>query len=192
VRTFIPLFAEAEVVLHRHHFPPHPNDEAFREFKERVARTNYDRRWKHTYRGPGFKAHLVAVFIFIVPKIGAASDLAIRIPTPETEEKYLRSVNHTVDVFHETLQKLQADGATPVALSNLDLDTGAGVKLGEYPLADQAYSSLLDRLTARPERIVPAGLKQNVLEYFAELGTVTDSQERLQEQLAKLREMKTK
>lgn len=103
-------------MLHRHHFPAHPNDEGFREFKERVARTNYDRRGKHTYRGPGFRAHLVAVLIFIIPKIGTASDLAIKIPTPDTEEKYLRSVNRTVDVFHETLQKLQADGATSVAL----------------------------------------------------------------------------
>jgi hypothetical protein len=192
VRSFIPLFAEAEVVLHRHHFPAHPNDEAFREFKERVARTNYDRRWKHTFRGPGFKAHLVAILVFIIPKIGAASDLAIKIPTPETEDKYLRSVNHTVDAFHETLQKLQTDGATPPALANLDLDTGNSAKLGDYPLADQAYSSLLDRLTARPRRIVPAGLKQNVIDYFANLETVTDSQVRLHEQLAKLKEMKTK
>lgn len=134
----------------------------------------------------------MAVLIFVIPKIGTASDLAIKIPTPETEEKYLRSVNRTVGAFHETLQKLQADGATPVALSNLDLDTGDSVKRGEYPLADQAYSSLLDRLTARPERIVPAGLKQNVLEYFADLGTATNSEERLHEQLAKLKEMKTK
>jgi hypothetical protein len=72
------------------------------------------------------------------------------------------------------------------------LDTGNGAKLGDYPLADQAYSSLLDRLTARPRRVVPAGLKQNVIDYFANLETVTDSQVRLHEQLAKLKEMKTK
>jgi len=59
VRSFIPSFAEAEVVLHRHQFPPHPDDEAYHIFADRVARTNYERRWKHTYRGPGFKAHNV-------------------------------------------------------------------------------------------------------------------------------------
>ncbi len=48
VRSFIPAFAEAEVVLHRHQFPPHPNNENYRVFAERVARTNYERRWKHT------------------------------------------------------------------------------------------------------------------------------------------------
>src|ERR1700746_1674951 len=74
VRAFIPSFAEAEVVLHRHQFPPHPNDEAYRIFAERVSRTNYERRWKHTYRGPGFKAHLLAILVLVVPKIGSASD----------------------------------------------------------------------------------------------------------------------
>src|SRR5579872_597264 len=32
VRSFIPAFAEAEIVLHRHQFPPHPNDEAYHIF----------------------------------------------------------------------------------------------------------------------------------------------------------------
>jgi hypothetical protein len=80
VRSFIPAFAEAEVVLHRHQFPPHPDDEAYRIFAERVARTSYERRWKRTYRGPGFKAHLLAILVLIIPKIGSASDLAIKIP----------------------------------------------------------------------------------------------------------------
>ena len=48
VRSFIPAFAEAEVVLDRHEFPPHPDNETYGIFAERVARTNYERRWKHT------------------------------------------------------------------------------------------------------------------------------------------------
>src|ERR1700721_4255068 len=61
VRSIIPAFAEAEVVLHRHQFPPHPDDEAYRKFAERVAHTNYERRWKNTYRGPGLGGHLLGV-----------------------------------------------------------------------------------------------------------------------------------
>jgi hypothetical protein len=94
VRTFIPAFAEAEVVLHRHQFPPPANDEAYRIFVDRVSRTNYERHWTHTYRGPGIRAHLLAFVVLIIPKIGAASDLAIKIPTPQTQEWYLHSVNH--------------------------------------------------------------------------------------------------
>jgi hypothetical protein len=105
-RSFIPTFAEAEVVLHGRQFLPPPDDEAYRIFAERVARTNYERRWKHTHPGPGFKAHLLAIVVFIVPKVGAAADLAIKIPNHDTQELYLQSVNHTVDEFHAALDKL--------------------------------------------------------------------------------------
>src|SRR5579871_1634726 len=165
VRTFIPSFAEAEVVLHRHQFPPHPHDEAYRIFSERVSRTNYDRNWKHTYRGPGVKAHLLAILVFLVPKIGPMADLAIKIPNPDTEEAYLRSVNHAVDVFRETLRKM-ADPA-PITLANLDLDTGVRARVGDYELADQAHAALLDRLTSRPGRHISAALKQHILDFYA-------------------------
>ncbi len=166
VRTLIPAFAEAELVLHKKQFPAHPDTEAYRTFAQRVAQTNYERRWKHTYKGPGFKAHLLAVLIFIVPKIGAVSDLAIKIPSPETEEWYLSSVNQTVDRFRDILNNLRADARDPVKLANLDLDTGERVRLGDYALADHTYTQLLARLTSKPRRAVPEELKRNVLDYY--------------------------
>jgi len=189
VRSFIPAFAEAEVVLHRHQFPPHPKDEAYRIFAERVARTSYERQWKHTYRGPGFKSHLLAILVFIIPKIGPASDLAIKIPSADTEEQYFRSVNHTTDAFRALLQKVNADGRVP-AIANLDLDTGGRVKRGDYPLADQAYAALLDRLTSRPSRAVPEDLKQNVLEYYADAVIESDSGQHVNAQLILLKGMR--
>ncbi|MFY9908452.1 MAG: zinc dependent phospholipase C family protein [Candidatus Sulfotelmatobacter sp.] len=168
VRKFIPDFAEAELVLHRHQFPPQPNDENYRLFSERVSRTNYDRHWAHTFKGPGIKAHLLAVLVFIVPKVGPVSDLAIKIPTPETEEWYLKSVNHTVDVYRDLLTKMRTGVDSPLRLANLDLDTGAMTKPGSYPLTDKTYAELVERLTASPERIVPALLKRNILEYYSD------------------------
>ncbi len=119
VRSFIPAFAEAEVVLHRHQFPPHPNDEAYHTFAERVARTNYERNWKHANRGPGLRAHLLAVLVFVIPKIGAASDLAIKIPTTDTEDRYLHSLNHTVDTFRAMLHNLAGRPGAAVAPSTV-------------------------------------------------------------------------
>ena len=190
VRSFIPAFAEAEVVLHRHQFPPHPDDEAFHLFNERIAQTNYDRgKWKHTYHGPGFKAHLLAVPVFLVPKIGAASDLAIKIPTTATEDRYVRSLNRTVDVFREALDKLAASPDSPAELANLDLDTGAKVKLGDYALADQTHDELLRRLTSRPSRVIPASLKEQMLAYYSENN---DPSKATMDRLAILRTMKTR
>jgi hypothetical protein len=194
VRSFIPAFAEGEVVLHRHHFPPQDQDDpTYQQFKKRVERTSYERRWKHTYRGPGFKAHLMAILIFIVPKIGAASDLAIKIPTPETQQNYLRSVNHTEAAFKEDLQKFAAQADPPAALANLDLDTGDTVKRGEYDLADLAHEHLLARVTSKPDHVIPAELKREMLAFFADRALQPDPPpKQVQDQLEVLRNMRVK
>lgn len=189
VRSFIPSFAEAEVVLHRHQFPPHGDDEAYRVFSQRVSRTNYDRRWKHTYKGPGFKAHLLAIVVFLVPKVGGAADLAIKIPTPETQEWYLKSMNRTVDVLNETLHRLREDENNPVSLSNLDLDTGRQERLGEYTLADQTYAKLLERIIATPRSTISRELKQDILAYY---GDPPEGREPVLEDLALIQKMKTR
>lgn len=186
VRSFIPKFAEAEVVLHRHSFPSPPDDESYRTFAQRVHRTNYDRRWKHTYKGPGFKAHLLAIVVFLVPKIGAASDLAIKIPTPETQALYFQSVNHTVDVLNQTLHSLSEDADPPISLANLDLDTGNRGKLGEYPLADHTYAELLKRLTKERKQVIPLELKRHLLDYYVHS---TEHDEHLVERLALIQKM---
>ncbi|MFY9790372.1 MAG: zinc dependent phospholipase C family protein [Candidatus Sulfotelmatobacter sp.] len=191
VRSFIPAFAEAEVVLHRHQFPPQPDDEAYHIFAERVTRTNYERKWRHTYRGPGIRAHLLAVLVFIVPKVGAASDLAIKIPKPDTEEWYLRSVNRTVDDFRRILDKLRTDGNAPVALANLDLDTGNRAKLGTYRLADETYAQLLARITSKPGRVIPDGLRQDIVAYYAEPDATNAISPQVSAQLGVLQRMRS-
>jgi hypothetical protein len=190
VRSFIPAFAQAEVVLHGRQFPPHAKDEAYRIFAERVSRTNYDRKWKHTYRGPGFKAHLLAILVFVIPKIGAASDLAIKIPDSNTEEWYLRSVNHTVDAFRGLLDKLRAPGQEPVTFANLDLDTGNRALRGDYPLADQTYAQLLERLTSKPGRIISKTVQRNIIEYYAASETKADPGQKINAELDLLKEMR--
>jgi len=190
VRSIIPAVAEAEVVLHRRQFPPHSDDEAYRKFAERIARTNYERQWKHTYRGPGIKAHLLAVLVLIAPKIGSASDLAIKIPNLTTEEWYLRGVNDTVDAFHNILQKISADYGGTVRLTHIDLDTGDRVKRGDYPLADQTYAQLLARITSKPDRTITADLKRNIIDYYAGLVPSTAAEQRLSAQLDVLKGMK--
>ena len=190
VRSFIPAIAEAEVVLHRHAFPPHVDTQADRIFRERLARTAYERRWKHTQKGPGVRAHLLAAVVFILPKIGPASDLAIKIPNPQTYEMYQGSVNHTVDVFRDMLQTLRNTG-DDVELVNIDLDTGDHVKRGDYPLTDATYAQLLERLTAKPDRVIPAGTKRNIMTYYGTMAITDTPNSKRDEQLATLRIMKT-
>lgn len=191
VRSFIPAFAEAEVVLHGNAFPPHPDDEAYRIFAERVAQTNYERHWKHAHKGPGVKAHLLAIVVFLIPKVGGAADLAIKIPNHQTQEWYLQSVNHTVDVFRDTLHKALEEGVNdPVALANVDLDTGKQTKVGDYPLADEAYAQLLGRLTSKPKRVISESVKQHILDHYGAVGMSADDSGEISSQLATLEKMK--
>jgi len=190
VRSFIPSFAEAEVVLHGSKFPPHQDDETYRIFAERVTRTNYDRHWKHAYKGPGVGAHLLAILVFITPKIGAASDLAIKIPNPETQSAYLRSVNHTVDELARILNEMR-EGQDPRSITNLDLDTGDPAGLGTYALADEAYAQLLKRITETPDPKIPADLKRHLLKYYEDPTPGVTISQSVSHQLGVLRTMKT-
>jgi hypothetical protein len=196
VRTFIPAFAEAELVLHRHQFPPHPDDQSSRLFRQRISRTNYERHWAHAFKGPGIRAHLLAVLVFIVPKVGPVSDLAIKIPKTETEDWYLKSVNHAVDIYRDQLNKLRTGTDTPLSLINVDLDTGEITKPGTYPLTDKTYAQLLDRLTSNPERTVPPRLKQNIISYYSDPNAPITTKknrrawERLTAELQELNQMK--
>lgn len=192
VRTFIPAFAEAEVVLHGRQFPPPPDDDAYRTFADRASHTIYDRKWRHTYTHPGFKAHLLAVLIFIVPKIGGAADLAIKIPNAETDELYFRSLNHTVDVFRKTLQGTAMENDLPLDLANVDLDTGVRAKSGDYALADQTYGQLLERITSQPEAAVSEDLRRHVLEYYGNMAGGDPRNNKLTQELEILRKMKAR
>lgn len=190
VRYFIPAFAEAEVVLHRHQFPQHNDSEADRIFRERLAKTLYQRKWKHREKGPGIRVHLLAIVVFIVPKVRGISDLAIKIPNPETYQMYQTSVNHAVDIFRDQLHKLRNTG-DDVKLANIDLDTGDRVKRGEYPLTDVTYAKLLKRLTSKPDRVIPADTKRNIMNYYGTATTTDNPNPKREAELATLRMMKS-
>jgi hypothetical protein len=54
-------------------------------------------------------------------------------------------------------------------LHNRDLDTGAVVKPGGYPLTDETYRKLVHRLAAKPEQPIPPGIKEDILAYYADM-----------------------
>jgi hypothetical protein len=168
VRSFIPTFAGAEVVLHRREFPPDTLNDSYRLFAERLKRADYERHWKTGYTGPGFGSHVFAVVVKILPKVGVVSLLAIKIPDANTEDFYVDSVNRTVDAYQDVISRLRNQPDAILALQNIDLDTGKAVKPGTYRLADETYAQLLDRLSSRPGPPIPAELRQNILDFYAD------------------------
>ncbi len=171
VRSFLPGFAHAEVLIHQHAFPPDPDTEEFQKFDQRLQQADYNNGWQNTRKNPGVKTYLLAFVVIIVPKIGPISDLSIKIPTEETESKYIASVNRSLDFYEDLLDRLyQSPAQAPEVTMNLDdrdLDTGYIVQPGGYPLTDKTYANLLDRITANPAQPTPSALKRDILAFYS-------------------------
>ncbi len=197
VAKLLPTLAHAEVLIHRKDFPPVDNTPAYRQFSSRQAQAGVENDWAMYKHKVGFKVHFVAFLIRIVPKIGATSDLAIRGPRPETDRWYIESVNRSMDDYERMLRELAKDPTHTLKLPDRDLDTGNLVRPGTYVLTDKTYAELLNKLTAEPGRRVPAGLRQNVLAYYADpdapISTKINSKawRRVQAELTTLQGMQT-
>ncbi|MGA7885388.1 MAG: zinc dependent phospholipase C family protein [Acidobacteriaceae bacterium] len=167
VRQFLPRVAYAEVLLHRRDMPPDPDTPAFHDFAARIAQASRENRWE-AYRKhkPSVLTRVVAVLIFIVPKVGPLSDLAIRGPKTDTEADYAASVARSNADYAKLLGEVKDNGPKKFDLADVDLDTGYPTRPGAYNLTDKTYAKLLDRVTHRNAR-PPLGLRQNILAFYA-------------------------
>lgn len=168
VRKFIPAVAGAEVVLHGKQFGSDATNDGYSTFIKHLQEADYERHWAYTYRKPGIRVHLLAVVIKIIPKIGPASMLAIKIPNAQTESLYIDSVNRTAAKYRELLGDLRQSSGKTLDLANRDLDTGQRVRPGAYRLTDKTYAKLVERLTANPNATIPNGLREDVLNFYAD------------------------
>jgi hypothetical protein len=164
VRTLLPRVAYAETLLYRKRLPPDVQSPALDEFNKEVDALSAAENWPSCRRHAGIGTHLLAAFIFVLPKVGALSDLSLRGPTPSAEQDYVNSLMHTCDIFRQTLAKAtKSDG-----LPNLDLDTGDQAYPGTYSLEDYTYANLLHAMASDPASPIPFGVKRDLLTYFAD------------------------
>ncbi len=166
VRSFLPRIAYAETVLHRNDFPPEIADAELQSFLDAIARTEFQAVWNQYRRRPGVLTHSIALLIRILPKVGVLSDLAIKIPTQDTQHLYVTSVNRSVELYGSLLKQL-GDKAS-ISIPDRDLDTGEKTKPGAYALTDRTYANLLHRVTSDGQRQVGPGLKQDILDFYSD------------------------
>ena len=165
VRSLLPRIAYAETVLHRNKFPPERQSEALQLFEQHLAEADFEKGWNQYRKKAGIGTHLIAWTIFVIPKVGRLSVLSIRGPTVETHELYLDSLNTATATLQRLLKEWQTGHDS---FPNRDLDTGEKVRPGGYRLTDQTYAKLLGTITQDSSQKVPAGLKQDVLDYYAD------------------------
>jgi hypothetical protein len=136
---------------------------AKKKFLYNLKRADYEKEWGRQYQKPGFGARVLAVLFKIIPKVGPFKAIAFKMPNPNTETLYLKSVNATLDQYSIYLRDLNAG---KLELANMDFDTGKRTRPGEYKLTDEAYGKLLDKLTAAKFAGLPSELRNNILAFY--------------------------
>ena len=137
---------------------------AKKKFLYNLKRTDYEKEWGKGYQKPGIGARILAVLFRLVPKIGPFKAVGFKMPSPETETLYLKSVNATVDQYGIYLRDLKAE---KLSLENTDFDTGKPTVAGEYGLTDEAYAKLLDKLAGRKFADMTPELRKNILDFYS-------------------------
>jgi hypothetical protein len=161
-----------------------------KEFLYHLSRAQYQKEWGNGYRKPGFGSRVLALFLKIVPKVGPFKAVAFKIPTTQTEDMYIKSINRTVDDYGALLRQ---QSEAQLRLQDLDFDTGRETRAGEYSLADKTYADLLDDLAKHTFDQVTPQLRQNILSFYADLNAPIATKKnakvwrRTQEELDKLR-----
>ncbi|HEY7099197.1 MAG TPA: zinc dependent phospholipase C family protein [Terriglobales bacterium] len=135
------------------------------KFLYSLSRTGYEKEWGTVYRKPGFGARMLSILLKIIPKIGPFATVDFKIPTTQTEDMYIKSVNTTVESYGHQLRTLDASGH--LDLANLDCDTGADVALGEYELADKTYAKLVEDLAKKKFDQISPELRADLLHFYA-------------------------
>ena len=136
---------------------------AKKKFLYNLKRSEYEKEWGKQYQKPGFGARLMAVIFKIIPKIGPFKAIAFKMPNPDTETLYLKSVNSTVDQYRAKLRDLKTG---ELQLANMDFDTGKPTSSGEYQLTDETYAKLLDKLTKTKFADLRPDVRQNILTFY--------------------------
>ena len=134
-----------------------------KKFLYLLSRGNYEKEWGKGYRRPGLGTRILAFFLRVVPKVGPFSALQFKIPSTQTEDLYIESVDNTVAQYRAYLRQAQRP---ELHLENTDCDTGKIASFGEYRLSDATYANLLDKLTDRNFDQVSSELRANILHYY--------------------------
>ena len=162
------------------------------KFLYRLSRAQYEHDWGKDYERPGFGTRVLAFIVRILPKIGPLKSIAIKNPTPQTEQLYLKSVNDSVDLYNSLVDD-SARGR--VQLANKDFDTGQATKPGEYRLCDEAYAFMVHQLAQHKFNGLTPDLRAEILRFYADASTNTKlatrrkkkDWEELQKELAELK-----
>jgi hypothetical protein len=166
VSTLIPAMTRVALVSrHDELVKDTPNFDK-KKFLYYLSRSNYEHEWGTVYRRPGIGARTLALLLKLIPKVGPFKAVNFKIPTKQTEDMYIKSVDATIENYAALLRE---QGNGKLDLANRDCDTGRETRPGEYVLADKTYAHLVDELSTKNTAgaLNPAVIG-NLLQFYAD------------------------
>ena len=136
-----------------------------KKFLYYLSRSNYEHEWGTVYRKPGIGARILAVFLKLIPKVGPFKAVNFEIPTKQTEDMYIKSVDATIENYAGLLRE---ENNGKLDLPNRDCDTGGETRAGEYVLADETYAQLIDKLATKGPNSLSVALRNNLIEFYSD------------------------
>lgn len=137
-----------------------------KKFIYALKNSQYKKEFGSAYTKPSFGQKTFAFFFRILPKIGPLKVFQFKIPTPQTEQLFIESINITFNNYKTLLTEV---GAGRLKLENKDFDTGKLSQLGEYTLSDNTYIKLLDKFAKQDFKTITPEIKESILKYFRDL-----------------------
>ena len=138
-------------------------------FLYRISRSTYEKEWPGKYKKPGFGTRLLGFLLRLIPKVGPFRALAFKIPTPDAEKLFVASFSNALQNYVQLAKQQESSGQAQVTLVDENFDTGTVTGPGQYPLTDQTYAALLDRLQKNDFATVSPAVKTALLAYYADL-----------------------
>jgi len=166
VNELIPQMTRVALQTHKKELMRETPNFSKKKFLYRLSRSDYEKQWGKDYVKAGLGSRVLATLLRYMPKIGPFKGLAFNSPNPQTEDLYIKSINTTVDQYRAFLKQLRTG---TLLLPNCDFDTGQATKAAEYSLTDDTYAKLLTRLSERKFDLTTPELRDNVLQFYADL-----------------------
>lgn len=133
-----------------------------RDFVYVMSRASYEREWGDKYERPGFWSKFLAFCFRLIPKVGPFRALAFHPATPETQKMFMEGFVTTVARYRSALSEAQR---SRLDLVNTNFDTGEPARAGQYHMADEASTKLLEKMADKKQPI-PQDLKTALLSFY--------------------------
>jgi hypothetical protein len=155
-------------------------------------RAAFEQDYGRDYQKPGLFARFLGLLYRILPKVGPLKPLAFKAPTPEAAALFAQSFRDATARFRAEVSDLKD---RRFEIRNTDLDTGRPSRYGEYTLADETYSELLERLSERGFQDTPVALTRHIAVFYGDRPRPSAEDQKHRKRWAKveraLRELRT-